>query len=482
MARMLRSLAVVGVVAGLGVGAVLATSATYGQDPQTKSSAKKKATKGGKKAPARPATPAEAPAPPDGALKFSRDIAPILVANCARCHSPGTNQFTRSGLSVATFESLMKGGKSGQDIVAGNPDESTLVHRIKGEEGARMPPGQNPLGEGAIAKIAQWVKEGAVLDKGIEANAPMAKYASSPEDLRKSEMARLPAAERDKKTEAVALERLKKADPNAKPEMTASPHFLLFADMPKERATNLLKTMEAQYARIGRLLAGTRGLPGPEKVGLYVFKERKGYTEFVRTVENQDVEAGDDARSKLNVEAPYVLAVDPLAGGPEAASSTSKKGARTKKADDAFGGPDRTLAGLLTEQLAAGVLAQAGKSPRWVTTGFAALLASSVERGSPYYRKLRAEAFEQWKLGWGPKATEALGDQTKLETVRAVGFAIAEWLSSTAPDALPYLLKALLDGGGEKLDDAISQCLQGNREQFLDASGTFVYTNYGRAR
>ena len=45
-------------------------------------------------------------------------------------------------------------------------------------------------------------QEGAVLDQGIEASAPMAKYAASPEDLRKSEIAKLPTAERDKTTEA----------------------------------------------------------------------------------------------------------------------------------------------------------------------------------------------------------------------------------------------------------------------------------------
>jgi hypothetical protein len=484
MMRMVRRLAVTGLVAASGVGLMLASSGAsraLGQEPKT---APKKKTKTAKKAPAKPAmTEAPAAAGDGGGLKFSRDIAPILVANCARCHSPGTPQFTRSGLSVATFESLMKGGKSGADIVPGNPPESTLVLRIMGEEGARMPPGQNPLGEGAIAKITQWVKEGAVLDKGFEAGAPMAKYAASPEDLRKAELAKLPAAERDRKTEAVAVERLKKADPNAKPEMTASAHFLLFAEMPKDRATNLLKTMEAQYGRIGRLLAGTKGLPGPEKIGLYVFKEKRGYTEFVRTIENQDVEAGDEARSKLNVESPYVLAIDPLAGGPEAPASTAKKSIRTKKGslDDAPGGSERTLAGLLTEQLASGALAQAGKPPRWVTMGVGALISSSVERNSPYYRKLRSEAYNEWSQGWVPKATEALGDQTKPESVRAVGFAIAEWISTAAPDALPYFLKGMLEGG-EKLDDVIAQCLQGNREAFLAGSGEFVGANYGRGR
>jgi mono/diheme cytochrome c family protein len=483
MMRMVRRLAVAGLIATTGVGLMLASSGSgqaLGQEPKTST---KKKTKTAKKAPAKPAM-AEAPATTSdgGTLKFSRDIAPILVANCARCHAPDTPQFKRSGLSIATFASLMKGGKSGEDIVGGKPEESTLVHRINGEEGARMPPGQNPLGEGAIAKITQWVKEGARLDAGVDANAPLAKYAASPEDLRKAELAKLPAAERDKKTEAVALERLKKADPNAKPEMTASAHFLLFGEMPKDRATNLLKTMEAQYGRIGRLLAGTKGLPGPEKIGLYVFKEKRGYTEFVRTIENQDVDAGDEARSKLNVESPYVLAIDPLAGGAEAAPA-AKKSARTKKGslDDAPGGAERTLAGLLTEQLASGALAQAGKPPRWVTMGVGALISSSVERNSPYYRKLRSEAYHEWSQGWAPKATEALGDQTKPEAVRAVGFAIAEWISTAAPDALPYFLKGMLEGG-EKLDDVIAECLQGNREAFLAGSGEFVGANYGRGR
>jgi hypothetical protein len=46
---------------------------------------------------------------------------------------------------------------------------------------------------------------------------------------------------------------------------------------------------------------------------------------------------------------------------------------------------------------------------------------------------------------------------------------------------LPYFLKGMLEGG-EKLDDVIAQCLQGNREAFLAASGEFIGANYGRGR
>jgi hypothetical protein len=490
MARMVRSLVVMGLVATVGLLASAVTDAKLvepPQDPQPKTSVKKKTKAAPKKGmpkgdmPAAETKPAELAAPTDGQVKFSRDIAPILVANCGGCHNPQGRGFQRGKLNMVSFEGLMKGGNTGPPIAAGNPEESLLLQRTNGENGAKMPPGQNNLGDGAKARIAQWIKDGAKLDAGVDAAAPMAKYAASPEDLRKAELAKMSGSDRDKKTEAAARERLTKADPNAKPEMTASAHFLLFGEMPKERATALLKVMEAQYTKIGRLLPNGKGLVGPEKIGLYVFKVRKGYSEFVRTIENQDVEAGDEARAKLNVESPYVLAVDPVAGGVEAAS-TSRKGGRSKKgSDDSPTGPERTLAGLLTEQLTASALAAAGKPPRWVTQGTGAWIASQLEPRSPYYRKLRAEAYAQWRSQWTTKATEALGDQTKPEVVRAVGFAILEWMASADSSVLPHFLKAMLDGG-EKLDDALTECLNATREQFLTVTGEFVGANYSGGR
>jgi hypothetical protein len=482
MARMVRSLAVMGLVVVLGLALSTATDARFvspEQDPQPKTNAKKKT----KAAPKKGMPADEAAAPADGQIKFSRDIAPILVANCGNCHKPDTQQFRRSKFSLANFDGLMKGGNAGPPIVAGSPEESLLVQRIHGENGPKMPPGQANLGETAKNKIAMWIKDGARLDSGVDANAPMAKYAASPEDLRKAELAKMSTSDRDKKTEASALDRLKKADPTANPEVTSSAHFLLFAEMPKDRATNLLKVMEAQYGKLYRVLPNGKGLAGPEKIGLYVFKQRKGYTEFVRTVENQDVDNGDEARAKLNVESPYVLAVDPVAGGAEPSSTTSKKGGRSKKgSDDSPTGPERALAGLLTEQLTSSALIGAGKPPRWVTAGVGALFASQVEPRSPYYRRLRAAAYEQCRLDWPTKATEALGDQTKPETVRAVGFAISEWMVTTDSSVFPQFLNAMLEGG-EKLDGAIAGCLGGaTREQFLAVTGAFVAEHYARMR
>jgi hypothetical protein len=92
--------------------------------------------------------------------------------------------------------------------------------------------------------------------------------------------------------------------------------------------------MEAQLAVANRLLAPSRDkvAGAAEKISLYVFKDRNTFVEFVRTGENQDVEADELARARLDVESPYVVALDPAAGGDEASSAPSKKGPRGKKA------------------------------------------------------------------------------------------------------------------------------------------------------
>ena len=102
-----------------------------------------------------------------GKLKFSQDIAPILVANCTGCHSGDGNGLRRGKLNLSTFASMQTGTPDHKVIQPGKPEESTLVRRIKGEDEPRMPQGaQAALSAAAIAKIERWVKEGATLDTG----------------------------------------------------------------------------------------------------------------------------------------------------------------------------------------------------------------------------------------------------------------------------------------------------------------------------
>jgi len=443
----------------------------------------KKKTKGKKGSP-KPekaeenAAPEPAPAPADGTLKFSRDIAPILKANCLGCHNTAQK---KGKLDMSSFEKLMEGTPAEKVIVSGKPDESHLVLRIKGEETPKMPRGANrSLSDAAIAKIERWVREGAVLDKGVDAKAPLEKIAASDEEVRKTDLAKLSTGERDKQVETVGLARWKKANPKVTPQVTPSAHFLMFGTLSKERASAALKALEAQFTAMKSAL-GPGSVELGEKASLFVFPDTASFGEFVRTQENREVEAGEVGSAKLNIPQPFVVVIDPTGDRGEASASgsgSSKKSSRGKRENDSDG-ITRTLNGLLTEYLVVGVASKTGKPPRWLTLGLGAWFAGKVEPKSGYIPAIRQQAVEMCQIGWPTKATEALGDSARTDEIRAVGYVVIDWLATEAKPALPPFIKGMQEGT-EKLDDVIGNVLNGTREEFLAHSADFLLRKYGR--
>jgi uncharacterized membrane protein len=86
------------------------------------------------------------------------DIAPILNRSCTSCHSGND---APSGLQLDAYDALMAGSKYGPVVVAGKPDDSELVKRIRGDSTPRMPYKKPPLPAEEIQRIADWVKQGA---------------------------------------------------------------------------------------------------------------------------------------------------------------------------------------------------------------------------------------------------------------------------------------------------------------------------------
>lgn len=437
--------------------------------------------KKGKAKTKRKSEPAEAKASPapaadDGTLKFSRDIAPILVGNCIECHNP---ERRRGKFDLTTFEKLMTGSAAHKVIVPGKPEESHLVLHLKGEEDPKMPPGNRELAMEAVAKVEAWVKAGAVLDAGVDPKALLKVIAPSAEDRRRMALAKLTPQERDQKLEAAAKERWKKSGAKSEPEMTSSANFVLFSTLPKDRASQVLKVLEAESVQINRIMARPSGRPTldlAEKVSVYVFNEPGHFVEFARAVENRETDQGTPALANLAVEAPYIAAADPL-GGREDESLKRRGPGRSKKGEDPSG-PERSLVGLLAEQFGSAAVAQAGKPPRWLSLGMGAYLASQVEPRSPYYRHLRELVAQEHTLGWATKAQEALGDATDTDKVRAIGFSLVEWLAGTDRRRLALFATGMLDGP-EKLDDGIKALWGASREQFLDTWGQWVAARYG---
>jgi len=92
---------------------------------------------------------------------YAQNINPILDANCVTCHGEAKSH---GGLRVDSYDLLMKGGKDGPVIVAGQPEKSLLLERVM------LPPdhkqfmpaeGKPPLRAEEIAWIKAWIQQGA---------------------------------------------------------------------------------------------------------------------------------------------------------------------------------------------------------------------------------------------------------------------------------------------------------------------------------
>jgi mono/diheme cytochrome c family protein len=416
-----------------------------------------------------------------GELKFSQDIAPILAKNCSGCHSGNGQGLKRGKLELTSFEKLLKGTTDHRVVVAGKPDESSLVLRIKGEETPRMPQGNNVLSDEAISKIERWVKSGATLDAGIDRKAAMDTYAASPEQVLRRELAKLTTQQRDKQVKEVGLARWKQAGDKLKPETASSDRFMMFSNLPSERTAKDLKILDRQYALLKNLL-GSPTMDWVEKVSVYVFSTRKDFVEFVRTVETREIDADTVSSAKLTGAQPYVAVVDPLGGKKE--EPAQKRKARSKRGEDKDSiSPDRSLAGLLTEALGTAVVASAGDPPRWLKEGIGTYLAAQVEPRSPYYPLLRHTAFAKFQQGWETKAAEVLGGSDKIpaDELHAVSFALVEsMLSSDLRPGFPTFVNGMM-GGTAKLDEMLRKVYEYNsREEFFVDTGDFVATRYGR--
>ena len=113
-----------------------------------------------------PAPVSAAPGSADPKAAFFRaKVKPILTDHCIECHNPSRVARSKSGkLDQTSREGLLTGGRSGPAIVPGKPEDSLLIHRIKGQPTADdvMPPPPNTaLTTEQIGVLEQWIREGA---------------------------------------------------------------------------------------------------------------------------------------------------------------------------------------------------------------------------------------------------------------------------------------------------------------------------------
>ena len=87
---------------------------------------------------------------------FETHARPILKAFCVECH--GEESKPKGGLDLRLARTTLKGGESGPAIVAGNPEASDLISRVRD---GTMPPGKKKLSPAEIETLARWIRDGA---------------------------------------------------------------------------------------------------------------------------------------------------------------------------------------------------------------------------------------------------------------------------------------------------------------------------------
>lgn len=95
--------------------------------------------------------------PPEQIEFFEKEIRPLFVEHCHKCHG---GQQHKGSLRLDSRAGLLKGGDTGPAIVPGKPDGSLLIDAVSYGDLYQMPP-TGKLADKQIAALRRWVELGA---------------------------------------------------------------------------------------------------------------------------------------------------------------------------------------------------------------------------------------------------------------------------------------------------------------------------------
>src|SRR5262245_769270 len=95
----------------------------------------------------------------DSAPDYAKDIAPVLTKYCAGCHHDPDRE---GKLSMASYDTLLKGGAKGGVITPGQADLSRMIRMLTGQTEPKMPPeGEEAPKPADIELLKAWINAGA---------------------------------------------------------------------------------------------------------------------------------------------------------------------------------------------------------------------------------------------------------------------------------------------------------------------------------
>lgn len=99
---------------------------------------------------------------------FEREVRPLLVEQCQKCHGPHAQ---KGKLRIDSRAALLIGGDTGPAVVPGKPEESLLIDAVSYGDLYQMPP-SGKLADKQIAVFRRWVEQGAPWPGDLAAISP----------------------------------------------------------------------------------------------------------------------------------------------------------------------------------------------------------------------------------------------------------------------------------------------------------------------
>ena len=282
-------------------------------------------------------------------IKFSRDIAPVLLSQCVDCHG---GQRPRARLSFETFSRLLRGSMNGPVLTPGKSAASLIIKKLKGTaEGARMPAGgRKPLPSEMIAKFEKWIAEGAKFDgPDAEMQTAMVTKIYAVKQMSHEELS--------KERLVMAGKNWKLSNPDDQPNRFESDDFLVMGSMSEDRLAEIGKTAQKLQSRISPMLGAPSGQPMLKgRLTMFVFSHRFEYSEYAQMVEKRSIPRDWRGHWRYNIVDAYACIYPP----------------RTEE--------DGKLDSLMAEQIAGAYVDSLGKVPKWFVQGTAWEIASRIDK------------------------------------------------------------------------------------------------------
>jgi Planctomycete cytochrome C len=214
-------------------------------------------------------------------VAFSKDVAPMLVASCLRCHSGND---PKGGLSMETFEALWAGGKSGPVIEPGDLIKSRLWQLAGEQKPFKMPPGDARITRTQWNRLRTWIAEGAAFD-GSDPKQRLQSLVPSEIERRKAELARTTPAELRETRRLRSDEQWRRTFPKTEPQRLENESFLIYGNVSAERLEQAAR-WAAEGLRQAQEFLGDKTTPAFKGgLALFVLKDRASFEEFSQTIE-----------------------------------------------------------------------------------------------------------------------------------------------------------------------------------------------------